>query len=96
MAAKSSKKALSFEEGLSQLEKMAQEMESSELPLEDMLKLYEEGVKLAGELGGKLEAMKASLETVKPEQETETEKETENFVMEGQLSLADWMGENQQ
>ena len=96
MAAKSSKKTLSFEEGLGQLEKMAQEMESSELPLEDMLRLYEEGVKLAGELGGKLEAMKASLETVRPESETEMEKETENFVMEGQLSLADWMGENQQ
>lgn len=92
MAAKSSKKTLSFEEGLGQLEKMAQEMESSELPLEDMLRLYEEGVKLAGELGSKLEAMKASLETVKPE----TENETENFVMEGQLSLADWMGENRQ
>lgn len=92
MAAKSSKKALSFEEGLGQLEKMAQEMESSELPLEDMLRLYEEGLKLAEELGGKLEAMKATLETVKPVQETETE----NFVMEGQLSMADWMEETQQ
>lgn len=92
MAAKSGKKALSFEEGLGQLEKMAQEMESSELPLEDMLRLYEEGVKLAEELGGKLEAMKASLETVKPVQENEPE----NFVMEGQLSMADWMGDTQQ
>ncbi|MBE5777906.1 MAG: exodeoxyribonuclease VII small subunit [Clostridiales bacterium] len=92
MAAKSSKKALSFEEGLNQLEAMAQEMENSGLPLEEMLKLYEEGVKLAGELSGKLETMKAALETVRPATETEPTAIGDG----GQLTLDDWMGEEQQ
>lgn len=92
MAAKSSKKALSFEEGLNQLEAMAQEMENSGLPLEEMLKLYEEGVKLAGELSGKLETMKAALEMVRPATETEPTAIGDG----GQLTLDDWMGEEQQ
>jgi len=92
MAAKSSKKALSFEEGLNQLEAMAQEMENSGLPLEEMLKLYEEGVKLAGELSRTLETMKAALETVRPATETEPTAIGDG----GQLTLDDWMGEEQQ
>ena len=56
MAAKKTVKAISFEEGLSRLEAIAEEMERGEKPLEELLKLYEEGVKLSGELTQKLEA----------------------------------------
>jgi exodeoxyribonuclease VII small subunit len=83
MAART-KKTESFEDGLNRLEEMAQEMETSQLPLEELLKRYEEGMKLAGDLTGKLAAMKAALETVQPEGAEKPEN--------SQLSLTDLMG----
>lgn len=56
MAAKKSTKSLSFEEGLSRLENIAEQMEKGEVPLEELLKLYEEGIKLSEELTQKLNA----------------------------------------
>ena len=84
MAART-KKTESFEDGLNRLEEMAQEMETSQLPLEELLKRYEEGVKLAGELTGKLETMKAALETVPLSADN-------NKPEDSQLSLTDLMG----
>ena len=54
MAAKKTK-ILTFEEGLERLEQIAGQMERNELPLDELLKLYEEGMKLSGELNQKLE-----------------------------------------
>lgn len=54
MATKKSK-SLTFEEGLERLEQIAGQMERNELPLDELLKLYEEGMKLSGELNQKLE-----------------------------------------
>lgn len=65
MAAKSVKKQPTFEAGLSELEKMADEMERSDLPLEDLMKLYKEGVALSVELAKKLESMKAELQELR-------------------------------
>ncbi|HLD16610.1 MAG TPA: exodeoxyribonuclease VII small subunit [Coxiellaceae bacterium] len=42
-------KALSFEQSLTQLEKLVSKMESGQLPLEQSLKHFEQGVKLIGE-----------------------------------------------
>ena len=53
MAAKKTK-SLTFEEGLERLEQIAGQMERNELPLDELLKLYEEGMKLSGELNQKL------------------------------------------
>ena len=50
------KKTLSFEEGLEKLESIAEQMERGELPLDELLKWYEEGIKLSGELNQKLDA----------------------------------------
>lgn len=50
------KKTPSFEEGLERLELIAGQMERGELPLDELLKLYEEGMKLSAELNQKLEA----------------------------------------
>jgi exodeoxyribonuclease VII small subunit len=44
-----------FEEALSQLEAIVQKLEKGELPLEESLKLYEEGVRLSRLCHGKLE-----------------------------------------
>ena len=64
MAARKTSKAMSFEEGLSRLEMIADQMEKGELPLDDLLKLYEEGVKLSGELTQKLEAAEGRMQEV--------------------------------
>lgn len=64
MAARKTSKAMSFEEGLSRLEAIAEEMERGEKPLDDLLKLYEEGVKLSNELTRKLEAAEARMQEV--------------------------------
>ena len=50
------KKTPSFEEGLERLEVIAGQMERGELPLDELLKLYEDGMKLSAELNQKLEA----------------------------------------
>lgn len=50
------KKTPSFEEGLERLELIASQMERGELPLDELLKLYEEGMKLSAELNQKLDA----------------------------------------
>lgn len=55
------KKQPTFEQGLNELETMAERMEQSDLPLEDLMKLYREGVALSNELQKKLEGMKAGL-----------------------------------
>ncbi len=39
---------VSFETAMERLEKIVQEMESSKLPLEDLLVRYEEGIRLVG------------------------------------------------
>ena len=39
----------SFEESLKRLEKIVEQMERGDLPLEDSLKLFEEGVRLSAE-----------------------------------------------
>ena len=64
MAARKTSKAMSFEEGLSRLEAIAEEMERGEKPLDDLLKLYEEGVKLSNELTQKLEAAEGRMQEV--------------------------------
>ncbi len=54
MAAKGAKKQITFEAGLETLEQIAQRMEEAELPLDELLKLYEEGLSLSQELEKRL------------------------------------------
>jgi exodeoxyribonuclease VII small subunit len=44
-----------FEEAMERLEKIVQDLEEGELPLEESLKLFEEGIKLVKLCSGKLE-----------------------------------------
>lgn len=48
------KKKITFEGGIARLESIAAAMESSDLPLEDLMALYEEGIKLSKELQARL------------------------------------------
>ena len=64
MAAKSEKK-MSFEERLEKLEALAQKMEQGAYPLEELLKDYEEGIKLSQSLEAELEQARAHMLEVK-------------------------------
>lgn len=59
------KKTISFEEGLGRLESIAGQMERGELPLDELMKLYEEGIKLSGELKEKLDAASSRMMEVR-------------------------------
>lgn len=64
MAARTRKEP-SFEEGLGRLEAIADAMEQNALPLEQLLKLYEEGMKLSETLTAKLDAAGARMQEVR-------------------------------
>ncbi|MEG0742438.1 MAG: exodeoxyribonuclease VII small subunit [Clostridia bacterium] len=65
MAAKTVKKEPSFEDGLGRLEALAEKMEQSELPLDDLLKLYEEGIALSAQLKQKLESAQGRMKAIR-------------------------------
>ncbi len=48
------KKTQSFEQAMKRLEEISQSLESGDIPLEDSIKLYEEGIKLIEFCQGKL------------------------------------------
>lgn len=64
MASKKAPKALGFEQGLDRLETIAVQMERAELPLEELLKLYEEGMKLSAELAAKLDEAEGRMQEI--------------------------------
>jgi len=55
---------IKFEEALKKLEKIVSDLESGELPLDDSLKKYEEGVKLAQFCSKKLESARRKVEVL--------------------------------
>lgn len=65
MAAKKAPKTMTFEEGLEKLEGIAVQMEKSELPLDELLKLYEEGMKLSADLTHKLDEIDGRMQEVR-------------------------------
>jgi len=64
MAGRKITKPAAFEQGLERLEKIAVEMEKSELPLDELIKLYEEGMKLSAELTRKLDEIDGRMQEV--------------------------------
>ena len=57
-----SETGLSFEQAIQRLEKIVADMESADLPLEDVLKKYEEGTRLARLCGDKLDEAQKKIE----------------------------------
>ncbi len=53
---------LTFEQAIQRLEKIVADMENADLPLEDVLKKYEEGTRLARFCGQKLEEAEKKIE----------------------------------
>lgn len=58
-------KPAAFEQKLEQLERMVQQMEEGGLKLEEMLKLYEQGMKLSRSLNQDLEAAQQKLQKLR-------------------------------
>lgn len=58
-------KTPTFEEGLERLEAIASQMERGELALDELLKLYEEGMKLSAELTKKLDEANGRMQEVR-------------------------------
>lgn len=61
------KRALSFEEGMQELSALVERLSGDELPLEESIALYEEGVKLHAQLGAMLAQQKKRIETIDPD-----------------------------
>jgi len=72
----SEKKEFSFEEKIGELEKIVQAMEKGDSPLDDMLKNFEDGIKIARECTKVLDdaEKKVSILTKKPSGEMVQEK----------------------
>jgi exodeoxyribonuclease VII small subunit len=85
----------SFEQAIQRLEKIVAEMEGAELPLEDVLKKYEEGTRLVQFCSQKLEEAEKKIEVLtkksngatelKPFQADQDEPETVEDDKEGKL-----------
>lgn len=61
------KKALSFEEGMEALSALVEKLSGSELPLEESIALYEQGMELHAQLTALLAQQKKRLETIEPD-----------------------------
>ena len=61
------KKKQSFEESMQRLEEIVDALSAGSLPLDDMMKLYEEGKTLSKECLAQLEAYEGRLEAVAPD-----------------------------
>ena len=55
---------ISFEKAMEKLEKIVEELETGDFPLDASLKKYEEGIKLAGLCQSQLEQAKKKIETL--------------------------------
>lgn len=72
---------LKFDQALKRLEKLVEEMEKQEIPLEESLEKYEEGVKLARQCLEKLDRAEKQIEILK--KPSGDEPETEPFAGTG-------------
>lgn len=64
MAGRKTTKPVTFEQGIERLEMIADQMEKNELPLDELIKLYEEGMKLSAELTKKLDEIDGRMQEV--------------------------------
>ena len=71
---------LPFEDGLKKLEMIVEKMEGDELPLEELLKHYEEGIRLAKVCQDKLESAELKIKKIQPNANGENELTDENSI----------------
>ncbi len=64
MAGKSKTEELSFEQNLARLQSLVDQMEASELPLEDLIRFYEEGIQLVKVCSEKLDSAEKRIQLI--------------------------------
>lgn len=72
----------SFEQALAELEAIVSKLEDDTVPLEEALKLFERGIKLAKKLKTQLTAVERRVEQLLAEAEEGEEPETAPFAVE--------------
>lgn len=72
-------KEINYEESIKKLEKIVSDLEKGKLPLEDSLKKYEEGVKLASACTKKLNEAKRKIEVLVKKRGAPDELELKSF-----------------
>jgi exodeoxyribonuclease VII small subunit len=77
-----------FEQALMQLEQIVQKLEKGELPLEDSLRLYEEGIRLSRLCHGKLEEAEGRIEVLMKDARGEPVKDAAGHPRTRPLSAA--------
>jgi len=85
MTAKKQPTQPSFEQELTTLEELAERMESGNLPLDDLLQAYEEGMTLAKALQTRLERARAKLNEVKPQKDGSISVTPSTAIVQGSL-----------
>jgi len=70
---------LSFDEALSQLEGVVKQLEMGELPLEQAIELYKQGMELSGQCHQKLQKIESEVATL-----VESNGQASDFEMAGQ------------
>jgi exodeoxyribonuclease VII small subunit len=65
-----------FEQAIGRLEEIVRLLDDGDLPLDDALKLFEEGVKLAGECARQLSKAQERLETLTKKQDGTLDRES--------------------
>ncbi|MBM7555240.1 exodeoxyribonuclease VII small subunit [Halanaerobacter jeridensis] len=73
---------LSFEEAISQLEEIIENLEDKDISLDEALQKYQQGVKLSKFCSNKLEQAEEKIEIIRDEEGTI---ELENYTEEGSL-----------
>lgn len=63
------KKTASFEEALNRLEEIVTQLENGDCPLEEAMKLYEEGISLSALCGKKLDKARQKIVTLQEAEE---------------------------
>ncbi len=66
---------MKFEDNLKRLEEIVNLLDKGEIPLDDSLKLFEEGMKIAGLCSKKLEEMQKKIEKLKKGEDGSIQKE---------------------
>ena len=77
----SERESETFEQALGQLEQIVQKLEQGELPLEDSLRLYEEGVRLSRLCHGKLEEAQGKIELLLKDARGEAQRDAQGRVV---------------
>lgn len=66
-------KEMKFETALDKLEEIVRKLEEGDLPLDDSLRMFEEGVRLARYCGGRLDAAERKIEVLMKNEEGRAE-----------------------